>query len=1506
MSDWIRLPTQHASGESPTDAPPRKKWPRRLFAVAVVLVLGLIGVSVGLVRTGRGQRIALNMMLDRARASLAGELVVDGIRSGNLLTHATLTGLKLDAEEGRPFLRADSVQLRFSVRNIFDPAVRRISSVTVWGLDMEISRYPSQQFTNLQRVIKKRVDPVVEEAKSAEASLAEEPLALLTVDHLAVRGGTLRLLTPAGNDTSSGTVPSPDGEGRLRRFVFDQINLDLEDVVLDSSSPAQLFVARLAALSMDALVLAQPVNLEDASGEIVFGSAGIAVSELRLRLPGSELRGEMSAGPSEPDGPWALTASLSTEGDGDLEDLKWLDDRIPSGAFRGGARISVAGSTEIVLEEVALELEASSLTVGGRIVLGEEVSFHAVDVTMNPLALDRLEPWIGRDLPLDGWLSGQIHLSGTLSDVVTSGRITLIPTGYGGSQTTADFSGTLHGGANPGATNFVVRLLPLNYELLDIVAPELPLGGSGSLTFEVSGRASDGLRFLADVAHEGDSLLASRARASGLLTRTESGEWTADVEIDFAPLSMRILGRLRPNLQLVGEVTGNVRGVGRLRDLQVSGEFDAAGGSVTLDGVADMRRLGSFYRFDASAESVPLDRFSARFPPGSVWNGSLSVEGRGIRIDSMDVAAALFVSRSRIGGLHIDTVTVHMRASAGILTIDSFEALLGGVVVSGNGRLGMAAPLDGEARLTFSTDSLGGLRPIFLGDTVIAKDTLSAMESGRLTFEGIDVASLPDTADVRMRGSVYGTVRLVGSVDALRVELDMDIRGAVYGHNRVDSASVHLTANELPAFSGDWDVLLDAFGVEYQGRSFEQVHLDADMIRRQGRASLQVERGLGERLDASGQFAFDSLGGSVRLEEATATLDSLIYSLAHPSRVTWDARSVSIEDLELRRDDHDHMRITADGTLSRSGISDFDLEIEGLHIERVARVVEFDDVAVSGHLDLTMSVRGPAADPVIEGRFEIEEPSLADVLLTRVEGELVYRAKQADVRFEAWEGERRVLSAVGPVPIDLSLAAVQRRQVAQPMSLRVVADSLDAAVALAYFRTLEDVVGTVSGAVHIGGTSEAPEPDGIISLSQGGWSIEVLGVRHSEVDGTVTLKPDRTAEVDLSLTATGRAQVTGTLTLDPVSDPGLDLRFAFEGFQSVQRRDIEGRVSGVLTLTGRYGRPFVQGDVTVDEAAIFVDEFVRNVGIVDLSNATLFGDTMVFLNQPLLRDLPFLDYLRAEVTLAVPRATWLRSSDMDVEIGGELQVRYSRRDRDLVMIGELEALRGSYVVMGRRFQVAGGTVGFPGTPGMNPTLDIQAVTRARRINRDPLEIIANVGGTLRVPRVTLSTEEAGLVQSDLVSYLFFGRSSAELATGQTAFLEGAAGSVVTLFSGAVASQIGAALAQGIGVDYLSITQAGDFAFATGLTSSLANTQVEIGQYVGPNTFIVIVFRPLFGQAAGGSFLGGARIEWSLSDEYTVEGFFEDQFLRSGSGGFGRFGVTPPKVAGVFIFREVGR
>ena len=180
------------------------------------------------------------------------------------------------------------------------------------------------------------------------------------------------------------------------------------------------------------------------------------------------------------------------------------------------------------------------------------------------------------------------------------------------------------------------------------------------------------------------------------------------------------------------------------------------------------------------------------------------------------------------------------------------------------------------------------------------------------------------------------------------------------------------------------------------------------------------------------------------------------------------------------------------------------------------------------------------------------------------------------------------------------------------------------------------------------------------------------------MNGSLTFNPDRRVAVHLVTNATGRSEIDGTITLDSVRDPVLDLAMEFDRFQAVQRLDVESLISGNLTLEGRYGRPEIHGSVSVDETILYVDEFARNVAVVDFMD--LGTDTTEFFRQSLIRDIrnPFLENLRVEVDLSVPRNTWLRSNEMNVEMGGEqLIVTYDRRESDLVLIGDLQALRGS-------------------------------------------------------------------------------------------------------------------------------------------------------------------------------------------------------------------------------------
>jgi hypothetical protein len=371
---------------------------------------------------------------------------------------------------------------------------------------------------------------------------------------------------------------------------------------------------------------------------------------------------------------------------------------------------------------------------------------------------------------------------------------------------------------------------------------------------------------------------------------------------------------------------------------------------------------------------------------------------------------------------------------------------------------------------------------------------------------------------------------------------------------------------------------------------------------------------------------------------------------------------------------------------------------------------------------------------------------------------------------------------------------------------------------------------------------------------------------------------------------------------------------------------VDGIVSGVVTLTGTYTRPVVRspaGDpLRVDEGNLYVEEFQRTAGVVDLADPAFFAvvDTSVVNPRPLQGSSanPFLRNLRVDVDLTGDGNIWLRSEEINVEMGGELDVLYDRQSRELVMLGDLQAIRGTYEVLGRGFQVESGAVEFVGTPGINPNLNIVASTRVRPAGAggggDPIAIQAVVSGSLQNPRVALSSTESAIAESDLVSYLVFGVPSYQLASGQAGMLQGAAGSILgntlgagfTLIGGSVASRLYSMVAREW-FDYFAISQPEQLGLSQSNLAAIGATTFEVGWYLEENVFLTLLIRPLGGVTGteGVDPFGGARLDWALSDSWTLQAFFEDRYIRQPTLGFDQQILNQRKVAGVLLFRDWG-
>jgi len=351
----------------------RKRWTRWPKRVVATFVLAMLGAVAYLAQTESGQRLVVDYAMGIARDRLAGDLEVQGVRSGSLLTGLTLQGVSLDAAGGRPLLAADSVVIRYSPLTLLIGSPR-VRSTTLFGLDLVIGRNGASDTLNVSRVTR----------RAPEGSAPGRPTTL-GLGRISVRSGSVTVLVPADEEVPGLTVPADDG-GFLRKMTVTALDLDLERTLFRTSGAVRLD-ARVASLSATVGVLREPLVIREAVGDLTFGTLGFEVENGVIRLPGTLLEGRLRFGPERPDAPWILTVDAATDGWGDLAALAWLDERVPPGRFRGGARIDVRDGIEARLDNVEAELEASTLALNGGIDLGDRMVLRSLDVTTSPLAI---------------------------------------------------------------------------------------------------------------------------------------------------------------------------------------------------------------------------------------------------------------------------------------------------------------------------------------------------------------------------------------------------------------------------------------------------------------------------------------------------------------------------------------------------------------------------------------------------------------------------------------------------------------------------------------------------------------------------------------------------------------------------------------------------------------------------------------------------------------------------------------------------------------------------------------------------------------------------------------------------------------------------------------------------------------------------------------------------------------------------------------------------------------
>lgn len=1524
-------------------------WTLRGAAVLSLLFLLASATLLVLTRTRAGQEFVLRQAVSFVESRvLDGELRVEGIRSDGLLGGFLIRNVTLLGPGGRPFLEADSIGVRYALAPFLARQVV-LDRLELWRPRVSLEPVPGDpERLNVLRIF--RVGE--EEAEPALPDSAGSPPPPVRLRNVRISEGTVTVRVPADPADTASRIPRDElpGVGEVIRIRVAGLEAALPEVrVLDPRAEGQrVEIDRLAG---ELELFEEPLRVEEVRGVLEVDGSGLRLDADRFWLAGSEIAGTVALGLG------GESLELEAEAEAavlELSDFRWILPDLPDA--RGGGRVTLSvreGRTEVVAEGVELQGGRSRVRGSGGVVFpggGGAPILSAVDVEALPLGIETMAPWLPDSLPLAGTVRGRVRADGPLGAVRVAGQLTLAEPGR--APTTAVVTGTVHADpAAPGGTGLAVALDPLDFALVGDLLPAFRLTGTGRAEGRLNGRYGGAMEVAVSARHEAPGLPASvvevRGRVSG------RGERLA-LELDGTarPLSVTALARGWPAIPLEGEVSGEFSARGPLRELELGANLETEGGEVEATGRIDALDPAAGYALEARVAGFRPDRLVAGIPDSTLLTGRLEADGRGFDPATAEASGRVTLEGSTVAGLPVEGASATVRVGGGHVAVAALELRSPAVRLSGAGTLALQ-PLEQELllpgeeaddphwisaappglpalppialpgaedripalRIEIQESDLEALRPFLMPGWTVARDGLSPLDLELLRLEGVDPDTLPTAEQMALSGDIRGEVVLRGAVTRMRADGELQVEGLRYGTYALSGGRVAFSFRDPVHGLAPLAVRADVAEVEAFGRRFDVVEGFLGLVSGNGEGAIRLARGAEEdEIVARSSFTLHDGVLDAELGELTLVGPDGRWTLQNPARVVRDSTAVRISDFRLWRPEPGGVRIEADGVLPTRGEADFTLSVQDLDLQRLATLLQVE-LDVAGVVELDARVTGTAAAPVMEGRVATRGLRWESVPLEEVDGTIGYGGRRLAVELQAREEGRSVLDARLRLPADLAFREVPERFPAEPLEGQILLREFPAGVALGILEVLERVEGSLSGEVALAGTIRDLSPSGRIVLEDGAASLEELGVRYTAVNLEAALAPDGVVQVDGTVRAGGQARVAGTVDIGNLADPSFELNITASGFQAADRRDIEGRLGGNVSLTGSYRQPFVGGTVTVERGNLFLDEFVRAATVVDLTDPAFFNvidTTTVSTLRPILESTqnPFLQNLRMSVGLELERDVWLRSSQINVEIAGELTTVFDRRANEIILVGQLEAVRGSYNGFGRRFEVQEGVVEFAGTPGIDPRLDIQATTRLRTQD-ELLNIVANLEGTLLEPRVTLTSDsEPPLATSELASYLIFGRPSSFLSEGEQSIVSSATGAVSSLGLGVVANQLGSAVAQRLGLDYLAITTATQADLVGGesgaFRGSVAATQFELGQYLADDVFVALLLRPLssYGEA-GQSQFSGARVEWRFTDLWTVEAFVEDRFSRTGLQGFRELGFTSEKTMGLLLYREWG-
>jgi translocation and assembly module TamB len=1456
----------------------RRWWVRLLVSILVVLIL-LVGAVFLITNTNWGRERVRRYAQGVAQRNTHG-LVHIGKVTGNLLRGFTLHDVVITDSARRPFINVGEMWARYSLSTLIGKKID-LSDVRLVRPIVVLDRPPGGIW-NYERIFPRDTTKPSKPSKPGWGTWIRFSNVTVTAGDLTLRSpwSPGDNLTPAQTKDAIRTAFGPDGRLVLQRVPggyqkvssFHKIN-GLFPLIRLEDPTHKFHLMNVAALTMIAAPFRPPVaDVRGLTGQFQFTSDSLWWTGARVAFPHTRANGDgkyyfsnndlhlrLHADPVDPaDVRWAMVR-LPEQGSGHLDfGLDWIGKKSIYSAKNMDVtleRSHVSGQIEVTVTDTIYYRDAN-------------LRFANLETRL----LTQLFPAIKFPRPLT--LAGRAAFNGGQHALRTDADVTIDDPRSGRSRIAAVGTLGLVNGVFT-ARDLHTRMLPLQTGLAKALSPKLFLGGTLTGNAILNGSSAGIMTAVGDVTNVDRGAL---SRATGRLSIRATGLTWVDLDARMHPLSLVMLGRFMPSVGLRGSATGPLRLRGTINNLAINSQMILPDGAyVDLRGTMDLASKVTGYNLDFNTRNLNVNTIIARAPTTNLTAVG-SARGRGFTPATMQAQLVANVKASSIDTVNIDSANVRVAVADGLARFDTLAVALPEGLVDAKGTFGLTPARSGTLTYHVAVDSLSqfaGLigkdtgvvapRPGILASRLRKTKADSTRAARQLQLErvvsGVEpVRAAVDTPQGLPKNLVSGSVRADG-VATGNIK-NFSLKGTASGTNVIARGS------SVGSFTADYDwvnartpqsmvsVNAQARSVNAAGFSLDSVGAKLTYKKPNGTLQLVVNQDNQRTYSADAGFTLDKIRNSLTLNNLKLQFDTSVWSSARVAQLHWGQAGIEVQNLELRNPQNNG-RIYVNGLVPKQGSANLDIAVDNLNIGDVTALTQ-SSLNATGLVSFNVHATGTLANPQFTGAFGGTNLLYNGTSLPEVHGKVQYADQTLSGTASAMRpGEAPFLSAQGTVPINLALTGVtgSRFPANRQIALNITADSLPMELIPQLSAYVSNVKGKASGGFKVAGTLNKPQVTGQFAMHQGSLHVIPAGINLNQIEASVRMLGDTIVIDSISANNKGRIVLKGGIGLKSLTTPSFDLSLVTGGAQVLNNDRGQLVVSSNLQMVGPFNAAHVTGDLRLRQGVIYIPKST-NKNLVGPEDPALFNvlDTAVMADKEIFpSQSPLLANLLMDVNLRIDRDVFVRSQEANIEIysDGDLGVHVNRAKETLVLDGVILSDRGEYTFMTRRFNITRGSATFINSTELNPTLQATGQYEVRQPNREAINIQIVVGGTLKTPNISLTSDaQPPIPQGDLLSYLAFGQSSTSLIQLEGSGLTNGGGGTNLVGAGAalasrqlagvalgvVADQVAGSAARSLGADVFTITPAD---VQTDVGNFLRATQFEFGKYIKVHTFVEV-------------------------------------------------------------------